>query len=272
MVKFFSLFTITGLLLLVVLTNQLFPFGELQAKKVPYLPTAPTVLSAIGDFLPFGLGTPTIPNIDNHTIHELSSENYKNIADRHSWYAWADRRVRKQKDVYWFAAASDVTSWSMVGAVELSNLWFSNDFINDLLAKANCFLLEKNFSNFGCFVLYNNSPIYWNEQCFEDLAGIELDQKMVVIEMTILQTFLDDYKTKYIRQKGIDAWLKSHESLKKLFENSFLRSFTPNSNKFAHQEFLKKYGQKAKFDFMDLEHRIFQGQKMVEYLRKNDSP
>ena len=47
--------------------------------------------------------------------------------------------------------------------------------------------------------------------------------------------------------------------------------FTLAANKYDQEEFKKKFGENTEFDFMKLEHRIFQGQKMAEYIRNNDT-
>jgi hypothetical protein len=63
---------------------------------------------------------------------------------------------------------------------------------------------------------------------------------------------------------------KEHPEEKKingLFSNSILRKFTPEASKYATQEFKKNYGEDANFDFMNKQHRVFQGQKMAEFLR-----
>ena len=39
----------------------------------------------------------------------------------------------------------------------------------------------------------------------------------------------------------------------------------------TQEEFKKYFGENVEFDFMNLNHRIFQGQKMAEYLRNNSS-
>jgi hypothetical protein len=99
------------------------------------------------------------------------------------------------------------------------------------------------------------------------LKGADLDNQMVVIEMTSLQVYLDAYKKSYIAENGDKAWRKLNKGLNGLFSNKFLNAATPASNTYAQNEFVKKYGKDAQFDFMNLEHRIFQGQKMAEYLR-----
>ena len=110
----------------------------------------------------------------------------------------------------------------------------------------------------------------WKGQSYGNLSGAALDNQMVVIEMTTLQGYLDDYKKNHISKHGEKAWNKSNKGLNKLFSSKFLNEATPASNQYAQEEFTKKYGKDVKFDFMNLEHRIFQGQKMAEYLRSEN--
>jgi RHS repeat-associated protein len=188
---------------------------------------------------------------------------YQKIENRHTWYNWA---AKQQKNNYWFAAASDVTSYTMVGAADMTNLWFMNDAEEDILRGANKFLLAENFKNFWDYAL-GKGPVKWKGKSYSKLSGAALDNQMVVIEMTTLQGYLADYKKSYISEHGQKAWDKLNKGLNKLFTNKFLNEATPASNQYAQREFTKKYGENVQFDFMNLEHRIFQGQKMAEYLR-----
>jgi len=90
---------------------------------------------------------------------------------------------------------------------------------------------------------------------------------MVIIEQDKLQTYIDSYKSAFIKKNGQEKWDDMVGEINSLFGNSFLRTFTPEANKYSAQEFKKKYGEEVKFDFMNKEHRIFQGQKMAEFLR-----
>ncbi len=191
---------------------------------------------------------------------------YQNIEARHNWYAWA---AKNAKDNYWFAAATDVTSKTMVGGADMPNTVFMNDQEENVLRGANEFLLKENFKNFGKYAL-GDGPVTWNGKSYANLSGAELDKQMVVIEMTTLQGYLNDYKNNYIKNNGQDAWNDLHQGLNALFDNRLLSPLTPAANRYAQKEFSKKFGKDAKFDFMNLDHRIFQGQKMAEYLRTHD--
>lgn len=201
--------------------------------------------------------------------YNISSNNpgaYQNIEDRHNWYVWA---AQNAKDNYWFSAASNVTSWSMVGGAEMlgSGIFISKD-AKDLLVGANKFLLKENFKNFGKYAM-GEGPVTWNGISYGHLSGRDLDNQMVVIEMSTLQGYLDDFKSDYIKKNGEEKWDNLRQNLNSLFSNKFLRKFTPEANKYAQDEFKKEFGEDEKFDFTNLEHRIFQGQKMAEFDRKN---
>ncbi len=191
---------------------------------------------------------------------------YQNIEDRHNWYVWA---AQNAKDNYWFSAASNVTSWSMVGGAEMlgSGIFISKD-AKDVLVGANKFLLKENFKNFGKYAM-GEGPVTWNGKSYGHLSGKDLDNQMVVIEMSTLQGYLDDFKSDYIKKNGEEKWDNLKQDLNSLFSNKFLRKFTPEANKYAQDEFKKEFGEDETFDFTNLEHRIFQGQKMAEFDRKN---
>ena len=199
-----------------------------------------------------------------NTSHNNPSA-YQKIADRSKWYSWA---AKETKGNYWFAAAADVTSYTMVGAADMINLWVMNDAEENILRGANKFLLQENFKNFGNYAL-GKGAVTWDGKSYGNLSGADLDNQMVVIEMTILQGYLDDYKKSYTKEHGEKAWENLNKGINELFSNKFLNEATPASNQYAQEEFKKKYGADAEFDFMNKEHRIFQGQKMAEYLRNN---
>jgi len=209
-------------------------------------------------------------NAAKYNVKNNNPGAYQNIEDRHNWYQWAETET-KSRGNYWFAAASDVTSMTMVGGADLINLGFMNDEEEKILRGANKFLLQENFKNFGQYVL-GTGPVTWKGQSFEHLNGAALDNQMVVIEMTTLQGYLDDYKKNYIAQNGQEAWDELHSGLNSLFSNAMLGTFTPASNKYAQEEFKKHFGEDTDFDFMNLDHRIFQGQKMAEYIRNHGRP
>lgn len=193
---------------------------------------------------------------------------YTKIRERYNWYEWAAEKT-SAKGNYWFAAAADVTSYTMVGAADEMNMFFMNDEHEKILRGANEFLLAENFKNFGKYVL-GEGAVSWKGKLYDNLSGSALDNQMVVIEMTTLQGYLDQYKKDYVSKNGQDKWNDLSKGLNNLFNNIFLGTFSPESNKFSQEEFSKKYGKDTKFDFMNLEHRIFQGQKMAEYLRKQN--
>jgi RHS repeat-associated protein len=200
-----------------------------------------------------------------YNIKHNNSDAYSQIKYRNQWYGWADDH---SKNNFWFKAAFDVTSWNMVGGADMINLGFMNDEEEKVLRDANKFLLSENFKNFGNYAM-GEGPVTWKGKTYNTLSGAQLDNQMVVIEMTTLQGFLDQYRTNYIKKNGQHKWDNLHDGLNGLFSNWFLSIFTPASGAYASDEFKKKYGEDAVFDFMKLEHRIFQGQKMAEYLRNN---
>ncbi|MBY0426109.1 MAG: RHS repeat-associated core domain-containing protein, partial [Cytophagales bacterium] len=217
---------------------------------------------------------------------------YKTIQSRSDWYAHAHKMVNANgQSNYWFKAAQKVTAWWAVGAADQINLGLQfwpgkylgmTDDAENLLRSANVYLLQENFKNFGPYVL-GKGPIKWVNtktgllETFKHLSGAELDNQMVVIEMTTLQNYLDEYKEKYIMQHGKEKWNSVHTNINQLFSSQLLnvsaQAFGADNaaSNYAQAEFKKKYGEKVEFDFMNLEHRIFQGQKMAEYLRKNDT-
>ncbi len=79
---------------------------------------------------------------------------YQNIEDRHNWYVWATENTKSVGN-YWFAAAADVTSPTMVGGAEVTGHGlFMSSATNRLLTDANQFLLKENFKNFGPYASY----------------------------------------------------------------------------------------------------------------------
>jgi RHS repeat-associated protein len=204
-----------------------------------------------------------------HNIAKNNPGAYQDIEDRHNWYKWASNET-KSKSNYWFGAARDVTSKTMVGGADEMNLGFMTDEEERVLRGANEFLLQENFKNFGKYAL-NEGPVMWKGNDYSNMSGADLDNQMVVIEMSSLQGYLNTYRDDYIEVNGESAWNELHKGLNALFANDVLRPLTPASNKYAYEKFKEKYGQDAEFDFMNLEHRIFQGQKMAEYLRITES-
>lgn len=200
---------------------------------------------------------------------------YQSIADRHNFYSWAST-ITSKRNVMWFNAASDVTGATMVGAADVPNLAFMNSQEEDFMRGANRFLLGQNISNFGPYILNESSPVTWHGTSFGNLKGAALDNQMVVIEQTELQGFLDGYKANYIRENGKNAWTDLSQGINTLFASKaseswhfFLKWATPESNQYAQDKFKKQYGDNTQFDFMNIEHRIFQGQKMAEYYHNN---
>lgn len=192
---------------------------------------------------------------------------YTSVEERHGWYSWASGIV-KSKGNYWFEAATDVTSGTMVGGSEAPAYWwriFMNSDTRDMLRNANAFLIEENFKNFGKYVL-GTGPVTWKGRSYDNLKGADLDNQMVVIEMTTLQGFLNDYKDKFIAKYGARKWDAMADNVQHLFSSPLLNWLTPEANRHAQKEF-KKTHPNEEFNFMNLQHRIFQGQKMAEYLR-----
>lgn len=203
-------------------------------------------------------------------MNNTSSSNfdvYKTVEDRHNWYTWADG-IGSKKDVHWFAAAADVTGSYMVGRAEKINLWFISDDAEDLLIAANVYLFSQNMVNFGDFLVAKDGKIKNEGGWSLDYPNsIDIDNEMVRIEQVLLDNFISTYKTEYLKSHSIQDWDEMVSNINYLFENDQLRRFTPRANKYAAAEFDKKYGENVEFDFMNLEHRIFQGQKMAEFHR-----
>ncbi|MDX1907114.1 MAG: hypothetical protein SF053_08780 [Bacteroidia bacterium] len=158
---------------------------------------------------------------------------------------------------------------TMVGAADNINLGFMSLETEQFMIAANEFLLRENLQNFGDF-LVSDKPIKWGDKSFDGLCGSDLDNQMVVIEQTILENFITKYKSEFISKNGEEAWEKIEHEINGLFGNEKLSFLTPKSNQYAQKEFKRVYGKDAKFDFMDIEHRTFQGQKMAEYVRNNE--
>ena len=113
----------------------------------------------------------------------------------------------------------------------------------------------------------SKNPITDGKTSYSSLTGSALDNQMVIIEQNKLQTYIDKYKLDFINSNGQQKWDDMAGEISKLFRNSFLRRFTPEANKYAYSEFQKRFGYDTKFDFLNKDHRIFQGQKMAEFLR-----
>ena len=191
---------------------------------------------------------------------------YEFIYERSNYYKWANE-VASSRGVNWFGAARDVISENMVGAAEGINLWFMGSNTEKFMAGANKFLFEQNIKNFGPWLSDSKNPIADGKNSYGHLSGAALDNQMVIIEQDKLQTYIDSYKSDFIKNNGQEKWNDMAGEINGLFGNSILRTFTPEANKYAAQEFMKNYGEDAKFDFMNKEHRVFQGQKMAEFLR-----
>jgi hypothetical protein len=198
---------------------------------------------------------------------------FTTIRERNHYYNWAARVTSRTRDSYWFKAAEDVTSWSMVGSAEGLNAWYMDENCEQFLVAGNKHLLESNMNNFGDFVLGRGPVKDENGNSYGHLAGADLDKKMVEIEQKILEKFIVNYKIAFIKQQnankkdGEAEWNKVVTKINGAFDSKMLMFATPSSNKYAHTKFLEKYGKDAKFDFMNIEHRIFQGNMMAEYHR-----
>jgi hypothetical protein len=209
----------------------------------------------------------TFSAASNYNTKTRNTGAYQSIFERSNYYKWANE-VASSRGVNWFGAARDVTSETMVGAAEGINLWFMSSSTEKFMAGANKFLFAENMKNFGPWLNDPTNPISDGENSFGHLSGAALDNQMVIIEQDRLQTYIDSYKSDYIKKNGQKKWDDMAGEINGLFGNSFLRRFTPEANKYAYQEFTKKYGDDVKFDFMNKEHRVFQGQKMAEFLKK----
>ncbi|HNE45177.1 MAG TPA: RHS repeat-associated core domain-containing protein [Chitinophagales bacterium] len=203
-------------------------------------------------------------------VYNTSNSNpdvYKSVEDRHNWYSWADE-IGQKKDVYWYGAAADVTGPFMVGRAEKFNFWFISSDAKDFLIAANVYLFTQNMNNFGSFLVEKDGKIK-NEAGWSlyDYSTADLDEEMVRIEQVLLDNFIVEYKTEYLKSNSIEAWDQMVANINYLFENDLFKQFTPEANKYAAEEFDKKYGTDEDFDFMNLDHRIFLGKKIAEYHR-----
>jgi RHS repeat-associated protein len=252
-----------------------------EGKPLPVL--SPTQWYAYGYGSVVSNDKKTFASAFENNLTNNNHQAYNNIAQRSRWYAHAHLVVNQGHFEYhnfWFEAAEKVTQWWGVGGADGLNLWFMNDEVEGLLRKANVHLLEMNFKNFGPYVL-GSGPIQWTNpetgkfETFEHLSGAELDNQMVVIEMTTLQEYLNEYKNNYIQEKGEEKWKDLHDGVNRLFgdrvDYQFLRYMATKmggdtkASEYAQAEFKKQFNED--FDFMEKKHRIFQGQKMAEYLR-----
>jgi RHS repeat-associated protein len=206
----------------------------------------------------------------NYNTKTGNSRAYEFIYERSNYYKWANE-IANSRGVNWFGAARDVTSESMVGAAEGINLFLMSSNTERFMTGANKFLFEQNIKNFGPWLTDPKNPVSDGKNTYGHLSGAALDNQMVIIEQDKLQTYIDTYKIDFIKKNGQSKWNDMASEINGLFSNSLLRRFTPEANKYAASEFKKKYGNDVKFDFMNKEHRVFQGQKMAEFLRgKND--
>jgi RHS repeat-associated protein len=210
----------------------------------------------------------TFSAASNYNTKTGNTSAYKFIYERSNYYKWANK-IAKSRGVNWFGAARDVTSETMVGAAEGLNLWFMSSNTEKFMASANKFLFEENIKNFSPWLIDPSNPITDGKKAFGHLKGDALDNQMVIIEQDKLQSYIDKYKSEYIGKNGQQKWDAMAREINNLFDNAALRKLTPEANKYAADKFKEKYGPDAKFDFMNKEHRIFQGQKMAEFLRIN---
>ncbi|NBA84796.1 hypothetical protein GVN16_03450 [Emticicia sp. CRIBPO] len=223
---------------------------------------------------------------------------YTQIEDRHEWYKWADK-IARPRDNYWFAAAVDVTSWRAVGGAEMEiNLGYVTDPEEYLMREVNRHLLSKNFKNFGPYLLSSNGKVKDSNGNVVLLEGIELEKKMVEIEQTEVENYLPELKSKFEAKVGsgfgktLQMCFASNGTTKTPWDcaifginkvtlgettmgttillNLITFVFTgeagsPASIDDAIRKFKDAYSER--YNFEKMEHRVFIGKKMAEYLR-----
>ncbi|TAH24657.1 MAG: fibronectin type III domain-containing protein [Cytophagales bacterium] len=207
---------------------------------------------------------------------------YKTISERNDWYRWADAIARK-KDNFWFAAAADVTSWRAVGGAEgvLPNFAYITDKEEEVMIGINKKLLERNFINFGSYLLNNEGCIKDANSSYCDLKGIELEKKMVEIEQAEVQLIYDNIvKPKFIAEHSIKELNETIDGINRVSRGdckgdacSILRIIVTLNGvqKFSVFEAMDKFKNsfKVPYDFLNINHRIFIGKEMAIYIREN---
>jgi len=198
-----------------------------------------------------------------NNTHDMNTRPYASIAERHNYYVWASYNA-KQKDLYWFGAAADVTSQFMVGAADHINVWYVKDNTEDFLRTVNEQLFDFNMRQFGAIATGEQDLAV-----FGIASGKAIDGKMVQVEQTALQGFIDEYRKNFIDQNGKGEWDKIAENVNGLFKTDPLSDrLIPRSTKYALEKFENSHKGEG-FDFMKQDHREFLGNAMAEYLRNN---
>lgn len=189
---------------------------------------------------------------------------YSTIAWRHEWYKWAHTQA-VGKGIYWFAAAADVTGQNAVGAAENLNLWAISDDAEGLLLYTNTKLLALNFQNFSEEVLSTDPD-------FGGLSAKDRDVQMVTIEQLAVQGLITEYKNAFMAshpENGEERWNDLVASINRAFTNDYVLSGRapdpPASLQYAVEEFNKEHS--VDFDFMNIHHRMYIGNKMADFLR-----
>jgi hypothetical protein len=226
-------------------------------------------------------------------------ETYPSISSRNAWYKWADNIARPRNN-YWFAAAVDVTSWRGVGAADLTvNAWYVYDEDEFIMRGINKRLLKQNFANFGAYLITPGAKIKDTFGQDVNLTGPALEAKMVEIEQQEVENYLiqvkRDFEQEFKTQKSfcfnglanLTPWECSIYSINRVSDGtcttcyadygiSFLYgSWKGDAFSSAMDDFKEGFehngrrkGPDEVYDFLNINHRIYIGQRMVAYLRR----
>ncbi|GCL36833.1 hypothetical protein SR1949_19390 [Sphaerospermopsis reniformis] len=193
------------------------------------------------------------------SLYNTLNENflaYKNIAQRHAFYDFADAYLETQPRAIksrWFKAAAIVTQWNGIGAAEGINLGYMNEKTENFLKKGNEFLFKFNMNNFKYLLDGKNIP------GMEGLRGKYLDYKLVEFEQRKAEEFIKSYSyngsKKEIIQEVNQAFNYGKYCLVKCV-------FAPDSVSQVIRENFKP----GEFDFSNINHRITLGKGIIDKL------
>jgi hypothetical protein len=194
----------------------------------------------------------------------LNSNKYSTISDRHLYYSWANAKL-KNKDIYWFKAATIVTSWNAVGAAEGLNFKFLTDEAENFLKAGNRYLFS--FNMFNAKALINNGKLtrtFTNANgkdiSFNGLTGKDLDYALVEFEQTKVQEFIGIYQKNHP-----NADMKSiMKSINKSFGAPFGKA---EIAKVMKDHFTNEKGDLT-FDFSKYSDRVKLGKELINDLRE----
>jgi len=180
--------------------------------------------------------------------------------DRNTVYSTLWQQLEPNNGRYWFQAAAMVTGRGGIKSMEGRLPGFGiaampSRFVPvkaadaDFLIKGNQFLFPYNLANFYTLRAHQSVP------GFPHFWGRELDRALVVVEQTLVQTFIDSY-----------GWTTATEKFAALDRIS--RSFTAlGANEWVKNVLLGLFSSVRPFKFGSLDHRVEFGIKIVDELR-----